>query len=127
MNGTVWKHVIDRWAFVARSPRFYLIFSAFVAIGTVFGPFGISEAQTMMGRFQLSLVLNAISWTIGIVVVVPARMWMFSKGHSHAKSIVFSSTLANLIILPTFLYTLEAWLGRTVDLAQIFEQFEQAQ
>ncbi|MEP1208636.1 MAG: LytTR family DNA-binding domain-containing protein [Rhizobiaceae bacterium] len=123
MNGTVWKHVVERWAFVARSPKFLAIFLAFVVTGTVFGPFGISEASSLLGRLQLSLVLNTISWTIGILIVVPIRMWMFSKGHSHPKSIIFSATIANFIILPTFIWTLEAWLDRTVDLSQIFEQF----
>ncbi|MEP1089710.1 MAG: LytTR family DNA-binding domain-containing protein [Rhizobiaceae bacterium] len=123
MNGTVWTHVIERWAFVVRSPKFLVIFLAFVVTGSVFGPFGISEASSLLGRLQLSLVLNTISWTIGVLVVVPIRMWMFSEGHSHPRSIIFAATIANFIILPTFIWTLEAWLDRTVDLSQIFEQF----
>ena len=123
VNGTVWKHVVARWALVARSPIFLVLFVTFVATGAVFGPFGISEAPTPGERFLLSLILNAISWSVGILVVVPIRIWMFSVGHSHSKSIIFSATVANLVILPSFLWTLEIWFGRTVDLAQVFEQF----
>ncbi|MEM7067755.1 MAG: LytTR family DNA-binding domain-containing protein [Pseudomonadota bacterium] len=123
MNSTVWRHVVDRWVFVAQSPKFLAVFTAFVLIGAVFGPFGISEGMTIAERLKLSIVLNVISWSIGVLVVVPTRMWLFSNGYSHRKSIIFSSTLANLLILPSLIWTLESWLGRTVDLAQIFEQF----
>lgn len=123
MNCTVWNHIVDRWVFVARSPKFYALFIAFIFVGAVFGPFGISDGMTNQERLKLSVVLNIISWSIGILVVVPTRMWLFSKGYSHRKSIIFSSVLANILILPSFLWTLETWLGRTVDLAQIFEQF----
>ncbi len=121
MNGTVYQLTLRRWSEALRHPGLYFSFAAAVSIATAGGPFGTFDSLSLAQRLGFWFLALLTCWTIGLLAIVPLRLYLQKLGAPKFFAFLTATCLASAIICPIFITLLTAVKDRQVDNMTQFE------